>query len=153
MCVILCDEQESNTEESKLALQFNKVERLEEGQRNIGDFLQAKSPRSEASLLTPVEGADGKAYLDRAILDKKRARSPSAAVGEDANEYAKYSCPKCRHNIVLSPDVDVTSLKKEHYDWHYAVDLANGIESPIARPKARVRKKGGMDIRAFLRPR
>ena len=71
----------------------------------------------------------------------------------DAKVYAKWSCPKCRLDIALTPDMDVVSIKKEHYDWHYAVDLAHEIESPMVRPKGRVRKKGGMDIRSFLRPR
>ena len=55
--------------------------------------------------------------------------------------------------ITLPSDMDVASVKDEHYNWHYAVDLANGIGSPMIQLKGQVRKKGGMDIRAFLRPR
>ena len=72
-----------------------------------------------------------------------------------------WTCPKCQAVLTVSDETDVEDRsrrleeqRREHADYHFALDLQQGTTPPKrTEPKPRKKKKGEGGIKAFFAPK
>jgi hypothetical protein len=130
----------------QLSLQFSGVERLEDGQKTITDFLgrSERAPSTKHDLVSPYAFPKWQPPF----------RAPKVECEIPVNSW---KCSECRHQINLLDPTHET-LVQQHQDYHLALELSRPVDykherdPSLAPAPKRIKRPATCDIRRFFKP-
>jgi len=109
---------------------------MEIGQRNIEGFLgSTKRERSLSISPIPKTSPGPSEYNPQVLLPP--------------DDIKEWRCNRCEYSLPLDMD-NLEEIKQEHEDYHYALELSEGMQTT---PRGKKRKNEDIGIRAFFSPK